>query len=286
MTVKSGNPTMKKIGIWGLGKVGKSTIRFFSENGLLSLLEAKELSKDDRSFCELHNVNVIRQNGNTVKTFLQNNDVILASPGIDLEPYPNYKHKFITELDLFALHFNKPTIAITGSLGKTTVTYLLHQLLNPSTTALGGNIGIPMLDIIQQNNVKQAILEVSSFQLELSKQFAPDLAIWTNFYPNHLDRHKTLKDYFNAKYKLLEFQNKTQQTLVPIELFDAIIKKNPQSKLSFFSLSKPKESIKNFPQHTYYWLNQEGIIKHHNNQERCIMPRHSIPQTGIALKSS
>lgn len=74
-------------------------------------------------------------------------------------------------------------------------------------TAVGGNIGIGMLDLVDQiEDYDLGVLELSSFQLDLNTTFAPDVAVWTNFYPNHLDRHKTVQAYFEAKYALIKGQ--------------------------------------------------------------------------------
>ncbi|MFH1254395.1 MAG: Mur ligase family protein [bacterium] len=81
---------------------------------------------------------------------------------------------------------------------------------------VGGNIGLGMLEAIQQQeSFDVGVLELSSFQLEFSKSFAPDLAILMNCYPNHLDRHKSFKNYLDAKFNLFKYQTEEQFTLLP-----------------------------------------------------------------------
>src|SRR5690606_28349772 len=141
-----------------------------------------------------------------LNTFLENNSYIIPSPGINVYPYASFAHKWLAELDLFNSEYKKPIIAITGTVGKTSVTHLLDQLLQKYTQRVltGGNIGIGMLDLLSHpENTDVSLLEVSSFQLELCKSFAPDLAIWTTFSENHLDRHETIDKYFDAKYRIL-----------------------------------------------------------------------------------
>lgn len=190
----------KKIGIWGFGVVGKSALRFFRrQKALCSVLDQKESKDSDFS------------------QFLDSNEYILPSPGIDLRPYEQYQHKFLAEADIFRQFWHKPIIGITGSVGKTTVTTLLAQIMEEAgyRVAVGGNIGIGMLDLIaDQDSYDYAILELSSFQLALCRSFAPDLAIWTNFYPNHLDRHGSVEDYFEAKMNILQRQKEGQLGLV------------------------------------------------------------------------
>lgn len=201
---------MKKIGILGLGVVGKSVLNFLKKNSSVQIGIWDERKKT-------HQI--------PIQDFLSSNDLNFISPGISYKKYFDFYKKFsykcLGELDLFSEHFNKPTIVVTGSLGKTTIAKLITVLLekNNFNVGLGGNIGLPMLDLIQeQNDLDAAVLELSSFQLFLNKEFAPDIAIWSNFYPNHLNWHETEKHYFDSKFKIFEFQKKGQFSLLPIEL--------------------------------------------------------------------
>ena len=117
----------KKIGIWGFGVVGSSALAFFDQFDLTSIqvLNNKPIQlpqTDNASF-------TILQDGQTIQNFLQTNDLILVSPGIPLHNYQDYAHKFISELDIFYDYNKIPTIAITGSLGKTSITHLLSNIL-------------------------------------------------------------------------------------------------------------------------------------------------------------
>ncbi len=108
---------------------------------------------------------------------------------------------------------------------------------------VGGNIGLGMLEAIQQQESYDiGVLELSSFQLEFSKSFAPDLAILMNCYPNHLDRHKSFKDYFDAKFNLFKYQTDTQFALFPWHILHGDTTRlfaeqviNLKSKICFFS---------------------------------------------------
>jgi UDP-N-acetylmuramoylalanine--D-glutamate ligase len=224
----------KKIGIWGFGIVGKAALKFFRSHEIpITVMDNKELSKQDYELLDTAKSNFVPQVN--CNEFLSNNDLILASPGIDLRPFASYKEKFITELDIFSSHTKKPIIAITGTIGKTTVTHFLSKILQKHTTVqTGGNIGTGMLELLAQQDHEITLLEVSSFQLEPCQIFAPDLAIWTNLYPNHLDRHTTIEDYFSAKCAILAKQKNNQQALIPIELASRIIQRNYQGVLHFF----------------------------------------------------
>jgi UDP-N-acetylmuramoylalanine--D-glutamate ligase len=206
--------TNKKVGVWGLGITGRSLIKFLADKAeSVFVLEKKELSADDRALCERLGVVVLRDPDDREK-FLSTCEIIIPSPGIDVRKacenlFDAIKEKCIPELDLFYYLFKKPIVAITGSLGKTTITTLLAKALTDSgrSVAVGGNIGIGLFDLLEkQDELDCVVLEVSSFQLELCRLFVPTVALWTNLHPNHLDRHATFEDYANAKKKIYEYQ--------------------------------------------------------------------------------
>ena len=101
------------------------------------------------------------------------------------------------------------TVGITGSAGKTTTTTLVGQMAkkaNSEKTFVGGNIGDPLLNYVDEMTPDNlAILEISSFQLE-QMTVSPDVAAILNITPNHLDRHGTMEAYAAAKRRILEFQ--------------------------------------------------------------------------------
>lgn len=129
-----------------------------------------------------------------------------------------------TEIDLFLRHNSAPVIAVTGSNGKSTTTAMIHHLLihaNPEFTGkiwLGGNIGISLLDRVQEireNDI--VVLELSSFQLHRlrQKKFRPGIAVLTNYSPNHLDWHGSESEYRKAKQGLFDSQTFNDVSIVP-----------------------------------------------------------------------
>ncbi len=223
-----------KIGILGFGIVGKSILNFFKNKAnSITIWDDRVLSKDELQYVFESNATVSQD----ITSFLEHSDSIVISPGIDFRRFEI--NKLVCELDIFAKYFSKPTVAITGTVGKTTVTRLLGKLLYGSS--VGGNIGDAMLDLLDKD-VSQAVLELSSFQLELSKFFAPDLAILTNFYSNHLDRHDDMQSYWDAKLKLFQYQTSSQHALLPV----ALASKLPvlQSTISFLGGELDNNEIK------------------------------------------
>lgn len=100
-------------------------------------------------------------------------------------------------------------IGVTGSDGKTTVSTLIYEMLNSQgiKTHLGGNIGFPLLPRLPQiQKGDLAVVELSSFQL-ISMRKSPDITVVTNISPNHLDVHKNMEEYINAKKQILLHQN-------------------------------------------------------------------------------
>jgi UDP-N-acetylmuramoylalanine--D-glutamate ligase len=229
--------TNKKIGVWGYGKVGKSVTEFVQQLGAT-------VAVMDKTRQELPPLVTFYSEENK-DLFFSTHDYIIPSPGIDITPYlAQIGSKLLPELDLFAQFFHKPIIAITGSVGKTTTTSLLGQLLNVYgvKALVGGNIGIACCDLIpMQENADCAVIEVSSFQLEHSTIFAPDLAIITNIIPNHLDRHITMETYRNAKFRMMLNQTHTQKALVPDALKEYI--PTLHSSVTFFNPNAQPKNI-------------------------------------------
>lgn len=276
----------QKYGIWGLGLVGKSALNYLlhdssiNYNYQLEVLENRTLQSNELEF--LVNNNVTYKNQTDITEFLEKNDFIIPSPGINLSNFQKYKSKIISELDIFYQSWtkqNKKIISITGTLGKTTVTTLLNKILTNYNfkVVLGGNIGIPMLDLLTDkekfNNNDLALLELSSFQLDICKNFNSDLAIWTNFYPNHIDMHKSIDNYFNAKFNIIKNQSTNQKALVPLNLIKKIRKqKEIQSQLIFFRKKEPSPSkldlIQN--QEIVYFIKNKQIIKLTKSQDKFI----------------
>jgi UDP-N-acetylmuramoylalanine--D-glutamate ligase len=212
----------KKIGIWGFGKTGQSVLSFLSQfNAQCSVLESQAVDGFQQELLNAHNAQLVDKE--FTQQFLEFNDYIIASPGVDISQYDEFQEKFITEVDLFGQQAKKPVIAVTGSAGKTSVVTLLTQLINilGKKAIAVGNIGTPLLDSIAlQDDYDFIVVELSSFQLEHAKEFAPYIASIVNIYPNHLDRHKTMHAYLEAKGKLLQHQTDQQVAILPMSFMD------------------------------------------------------------------
>ncbi|MDT8344617.1 MAG: Mur ligase family protein, partial [Thermohalobaculum sp.] len=97
-------------------------------------------------------------------------------------------------------------VAVTGSNGKSTTTALIHHILRAAGRPVqtGGNIGRGVLDLEPPADGETVVLELSSYQIELARALAPEVAVYLNLSPDHLDRHGGIGGYFAAKRRLFE----------------------------------------------------------------------------------
>ncbi len=193
----------KKFLIYGYGKSGRASYNYLKKkNKILIYDDNKKLKK---FFISLKKIK------------LTEFDYIVLSPGIDISKcrLKNYlkknKKKIITDLDIFYLNNqNNLKITITGTNGKSTTAKLLFKILKDQNkdVKLVGNIGIPVLS---KNKIKSStifVIEASSYQIDYSQYFKTDYAFILNISPDHLERHKSIQKYTQAKFKLILNQNK------------------------------------------------------------------------------
>ena len=143
----------------------------------------------------------------TVKNF----DLVVISPGVSIynksvKMIESCGIKIVSELE-FGFWLCKPKIiAITGTNGKTTTVSLLKHILQGMGQKVEafGNIGEPLTNVVNYNDLDYAIVEVSSFQLEAVYAFKPYIGIILNIDEDHIDRHKSKKKYINAKFELFK----------------------------------------------------------------------------------
>lgn len=281
------------IGIWGLGTSGTALLHFLAQqNCKLVASDNKSLSPQQKQFFTQHHITFIQDTPTQRQNFFNACDIIIPSPGIDISTYQGYA-KFLSEIDIFTLFWKKPTIAITGSIGKTSLAYLSTAVLETSdqSIALGGNIGTALMDLLPlQEQSNHAVLELSSFQLEYNQTYAPDIAIITNIHPNHLNRHVTMQAYTAAKLQLLQHQSPKQLAIVPLELATTIrshIKTNRP--LIFFSDKSPTTDEKKLIQtkdKLFYYDTAGNLCK--NNKvllNENSVPKNSFPITWVIISA-
>jgi UDP-N-acetylmuramoylalanine--D-glutamate ligase len=149
-------------------------------------------------------------------------DRVILSPGIDpaaplVQRFLQRRVEMIGELELAYEMCECPIIAITGTNGKTTTTQLVETMLNACgvRTVAAGNIGPAFSARVRQSNDLDVMtLEVSSFQLEGIRRFRADIAVWLNFAPDHLDRYRSMEEYYAAKIRVFENQTPEDWAIV------------------------------------------------------------------------
>jgi len=139
-------------------------------------------------------------------------DLAVLSPGIDTSwplatAFSDAADELIGEIELAARLNRAPLIAITGTNGKTTTTELVAKMLGSVglRAAAAGNIGLAFSEVVEKGEpLDWIVLEVSSFQLETISTFAPRIAVWLNFAPDHMDRYESVDAYRSAKMRIFE----------------------------------------------------------------------------------
>ena len=193
----------KKILIYGLGKSGISSFRFLRNKADIYLFDdLKNTHPKQISKLELSKIKF---------------DIIIISPGINIlncklsKFLKLYKKKIYTDLDVFFTFFKNKCITITGTNGKSTTAKILYEVLKDQKkdVRLIGNIGNPPLNEKKISKNTIFVIEASSYQLDYSQLFCSKYSIILNIKPDHLERHKTLQNYVDAKFKLLDSQSKS-----------------------------------------------------------------------------
>ena len=192
--------------IVGLGQTGLSVARFLIERGH-SICVADDRATPPK-LAELYSIdNEIEVVLGTFDAgFFCNFASVILSPGVArseeaVQAAIAAGVDVLGDVELYARHSDVPVIAITGSNGKSTVTQLVADMLIASDieAIAGGNIGVPVLDLLSRNNDQWHVLELSSFQLESTQSLAPYSAVVLNISADHMDRYESLDDYTRAK---------------------------------------------------------------------------------------
>ena len=199
----------KNILIYGMGKTGFSSYNHLKKNNQISLYDDNKkifINKYLKKF-------LLKKN----KINKSNFDYVVVSPGIninkcDLQNYlKKNSKKIITDLDVFySNHKKNKIITITGTNGKSTTAKLLNLILknHKKDSRLCGNIGNPILSEKKISKKTLFIIEASSYQIAYSKLFKTNYAVILNISPDHLERHGSMENYVNAKFKLVTTQSR------------------------------------------------------------------------------
>ena len=208
----------KRVAVLGLGRSGLAAARALAAGGATPLLWDDSPEARGRAEAEGFTLTDLGRDATWADLAL-----LVTSPGIPhLYPGPN-RHidralaqgvPVDNDIGLFFRSWSTPdwdrfdqtprVVAVTGSNGKSTTTALIHHILQAAgrPTQMAGNIGRGVLDIDPASEGEVVVLELSSYQTELARALTPDIAVFTNLTPDHLDRHGGIGGYFAAKARL------------------------------------------------------------------------------------
>ena len=241
----------KRVLVVGLARTGLATALFCAGRG------AHVTATDERAATQLGQAPeklrdagcALELGGNRAETFLQQ-DLIVPSPGVSsnhagLQAARAAGIPVWSEMELAWRFLRGRMAAITGSNGKTTTTALVaHILLNSGGAAanviLAGNIGTPLIARVDEStDASTAVVEASSFQLELIDQLRPDVGVLLNLTPDHLDRHVTFEAYARAKARMFENQVETDAAVLNAD--DLAVAQYAPSRPQVFWFSRKRE---------------------------------------------
>ncbi len=202
------NPLTSKVLVVGLGATGLSVARYLQKIGInFAIIDSrKKPALIDQAMQEMPDVPVFAGGFNDAAFQVATH--LIVSPGISLHEKCITKAlasgvQLLSDIDLFACSVNAPIIAITGSNGKSTVTTMIGDMAKAAgkQIGIGGNLGIPALDLLELNAELYA-LELSSFQLERTSVLNAAAATVLNVSADHLDRHADLTEYSAEKQRV------------------------------------------------------------------------------------
>ncbi len=286
MTEVSGKAFM----VIGAGKSGVSAARLLLKKGAarVVLSDVKPCSKFPEEAFNLKKEGLILEcDGNLADTALHS-DAVIVSPGVPLagnwyETVRRNNKALIGEVE-FAYGFIKNTgakiAAVTGTNGKTTTATLLYEIMKAKfgdKAALGGNVGIPVCDLVVEGaSYERIVLEISSFQLETIKDFRPDAAVILNITDDHLDRYANMQEYAQAKANI--FRNQPESGLLALnsdDRFTGIMSTMSRSAKKLFSANGPVAEGWYYDAGAFYRAENGSVTKLFDTEGMKLSGRHN-----------
>ena len=268
----------KRVLIVGLGKTGLSCARYLCDKDIeVAITDSREHPPALDELQENYPDVAVFVGGFNFEAF-KRATCLIVSPGISLqEPLIAEARvrgaEIIGDIELFARNANAPVIAITGSNGKSTVTSLMGEMAKNANldVRVGGNIGIPALDLLHEPCPDLYVLELSSFQLETTESLNAAAAVILNISEDHMDRYRDINDYTAAKAKVY-FGSGTLIVNLDDERVMATVKLIRQGrKLSGFTEHKPEK-------------NQFGICRINNEDTLCFENEKLLALSELKIK--
>ncbi len=221
----------KHVAVFGMGRSGLSAIKFLKQRNCEKISAVNSglpqaWAEKEKVFELIGEKNCHAQESSS--ELFAKTDLIILSPGIPRE------HEVLklalqknipvwNEIELAYQYIDSkiPTIAVTGTNGKTTTVTFMGEMIKLSgyEVFVGGNIGVPLCELLLEGRrVDYILLELSSFQLESMPSFHPRVAIILNVYPNHGERYEKVEDYAKAKFNISRLMDQTDYLLYPEDI--------------------------------------------------------------------
>jgi len=271
----------KRVLVVGLARTGVATALVCAVRGArVTATDTRGESEIGEVIAKLHEAGVaIELGGHREKSFLEQ-DLIIPSPGVPADDahLKAARAKGVTiwsEIELAYRFMKGRLLGITGSNGKTTTTSLIAHILKTAgmPTILAGNIGTPLIACVDaMNGETWTVAELSSFQLELIDTFRPNIGVFLNLTPDHLDRHHTLEAYGAAKARL--FENQTGEDAAILNADDAATTPYAPSLPRVYWFSRKQRVAQGA------YVRAEEIVFRQDGKEEILLKIEDIPLAG------
>ena len=271
----------KRVLVVGLARTGVATALFCAARGAqVTATESRTEPQIGDAVAKLRQAGVALELGGHVDRTFVEQDLIVPSPGVpaDFPPLAAARKagvKTWSEIELAYQFLQGSLVGITGSNGKTTTTALIEHILRGAglPTMLAGNIGTPLISIVDQTKKNTVtVVELSSFQLELIDTFRPNVGLFLNLTPDHLDRHRTLKAYGDAKARI--FENQTADDAAILNADDAATAAYAPSKPQVYWFSRKQRVAQGA------YLRGEEVVLRIDGEDHTVLRRGEIPLAG------
>jgi UDP-N-acetylmuramoylalanine--D-glutamate ligase len=216
----------KRVLVVGLARTGVATASFCAARGaVVTATDTRSEAEMGEALAKLRTGGAkLELGGHRQETYLAQ-DLIIPSPGVPADdPHLQAARRagvtIWSEIELAYRFMTGRLIGITGSNGKTTTTALAAHILREAGmhTILAGNIGTPLIACVDEMKAHSwTVAELSSFQLELIDTFRPEIGVFLNLTPDHLDRHHTIEAYGAAKARLFENQTASDAAILNVD---------------------------------------------------------------------
>ncbi|MCI0405561.1 MAG: UDP-N-acetylmuramoyl-L-alanine--D-glutamate ligase [candidate division Zixibacteria bacterium] len=213
----------KKVAILGMARSGLALARLVKDfGGIPFVSDQKPAAALSAPIAELEKLRVAYETGGHTNSCWEGKDFLVISPGVPkdapiLQEAQKRALPVFGEVEVAYWLCQWPIAAVAGSNGKTTTTALLGNIFSSAGVScrVAGNIGLPFSAVVaEKKKYEMIVLEISSFQLEYIEEFAPELSLFLNLSPDHLDRYASYEDYRAAKLRIFENFGSGKKTVV------------------------------------------------------------------------